>query len=149
MNFPRASVAERFGYRGCIGSRPYMGERAAQHAQNLVIRDYCDRNGLTYLLSATEYAMADCYVMLKEVTRELPVLQGIAMYSIFMLPTRRESRDSVYARVLDAGATIHGALENLAIKSAQDVQRIEDILRINQCLHDAVGGERLGLDPRL
>ena len=31
------------GYRGYIGSRPYFGERAPQHVQNLVIRDYCQR----------------------------------------------------------------------------------------------------------
>ena len=51
------------GYRGYIGSREYMGQRTPQHVQNLVIRDYCKRLGRPYLLSATEYAMDNCYVM--------------------------------------------------------------------------------------
>ena len=47
------------GHRGYIFSRPFHGNRVPQHVQNMVIRDYCQRNGLNYLLSATEYAMPD------------------------------------------------------------------------------------------
>ena len=43
--------------RGYIFSRAFAGQRIPQHMQNLVIRDYCQRNGHTYLLSAAEYAM--------------------------------------------------------------------------------------------
>ena len=121
----------RIGYRGYIGSRPYMGERTAQHVQNLVIRDYCQRNEFTYLLSAAEYAMENCYIMLEEVLREVDAIEGIAMYSLFMLPARQARRESVYERALGDGVTIHGALENLAITSADDVQRVEDILKVN------------------
>ena len=32
-----------------------MGERVPQHVQNIVIRDYCEKNKLFYLLSSTEY----------------------------------------------------------------------------------------------
>ena len=45
------------GYRGYVTSRPFMGERAPQHIQNIVIRDYCKKNNLLFLLSATEYVM--------------------------------------------------------------------------------------------
>ena len=129
-------MAERSGYRGYIGSRAYMGERTAQHVQNLVIRDYCQRNGFTYLLSATEYTMENCYVMLEEVLREVDAIEGIAMYSLFMLPARQTRREQVYARVLGAGATIHGALENLAITSDENVRRVEDILKINRMMQE-------------
>lgn len=120
----------RRGHRGYIGSRPYMGERAPQHVQNLVVRDYCQRNGHSYLLSATEYAMPGCYVMLEELLREVHQLEGIVLYSIFMLPRRRERRLEIYRRVLAAGATLHGALENLAVGTEADIAAIEDIWRI-------------------
>jgi sporadic carbohydrate cluster protein (TIGR04323 family) len=142
-------VAERHGHRGYIGSRPYMGERAAQHVQNLVIRDYCQRNGLVYLLSATEYAMANCYVMLEEVLRELPQIEGIVMYSLFMLPERPETRASVFERVLGAGASLHGALENLSVRTTADAGRVEDILRINHSLRNAGPADLAGLHARL
>ena len=48
-----------------------MGERAPQHVQNIIIRDYCKRNNFTYLLSATEYAMKDSYLMLDDVVKKL------------------------------------------------------------------------------
>ena len=34
--------------RGYIFSRSFMGERAPQHVQNIIIRDYCKRNNFTY-----------------------------------------------------------------------------------------------------
>ena len=57
--------------RGYIFSRSFMGERAPQHVQNLVIRDYCKKNNLLYLLSSTEYAMKNCHLMLEQVLDEL------------------------------------------------------------------------------
>ena len=40
--------------RGYIFCRSFMNERVPQHVQNIVIRDYCNKNNLTYLLSSTE-----------------------------------------------------------------------------------------------
>lgn len=120
------------GYRGYIGSRPLLGNRTAQHVQNLVIRDYAQRNGLLYKLSATEYAMAGCYMMLEEVLTELPQLEGIIAFSLFMLPEARAARHQVYARVLDAGRSLHFAHESMALCNEADVRRIEDILLVQQ-----------------
>jgi sporadic carbohydrate cluster protein (TIGR04323 family) len=127
-----AATTGRGGHRGYIGSRPYFGDRAPQHVQNLVIRDYCQRYKFQYLLSVTEYAMPGCYMMLEEVLREAPHLSGIVLYSLFMLPARRERRLDVYERLFAAGATLHGALEDLTVAGRGDIQRIEDIWRIKQ-----------------
>ena len=71
--------------RGYNFSRSFMGERVPQHVQNLVIRDYCQKQGLQYLLSATEYAMANSHLILQQVLNELPNLDGIVFYSLFLL----------------------------------------------------------------
>ena len=55
------------GVRGYIFSRPFMGERVPQHVQNLVIRDYCKKQELKYLLSATEYAMEGSHLILASI----------------------------------------------------------------------------------
>jgi sporadic carbohydrate cluster protein (TIGR04323 family) len=120
-------VTQRSGYRGYIGSRPYRGLRAPQHVQNLVVRTYCQRNKMGYLLSATEYAMPGCYIMLNEVLQELPHIEGIVLYSLFMLPDDAERRRAVWDRVLASGATLHGAVEDWAVRSAADVTRAEDL----------------------
>lgn len=34
--------------KGYIFSRPFLGERVPQHIQNIVIRDYCIKNNITF-----------------------------------------------------------------------------------------------------
>ena len=63
-------VRTSLGYRGYIASRPVRGTSTPQHVQNLVIRDYAARSGLDFKLSATEYAMDGCYLMLEAVLDE-------------------------------------------------------------------------------
>lgn len=124
----------RLGYRGYIASRPVAGERTAQHVQNLVVRDYARRKGLTFLLSATEYAMPECYMMLEQVLDELPGIEGVICYSLGMLPDDPVRRREVWRGVLDAGASLHGALEGIAVHSEADVTRVEDIWLLRKLL---------------
>ena len=74
--------------------------------------------------------------MLEEVLREVDAIEGLAMYSLFMLPARQVRRERVYERVLGTGGAIHGALENLAITSNEDVRRVEDILKVNLMMQE-------------
>lgn len=124
----------REGFRGYIFSRPFQGERVPQHVQNLMIRDYARRKGLTYLLSATEYAMPGCFMMLEQVLAELGALEGMICYSIFQLPPDGRARHGVYDRVLASGAMLHAAVEGLVVESASDIAAIEDIWRVRQVL---------------
>lgn len=125
---------ERSGYRGYIASRPVGGGRTPQHVQNLVIRDYAARAGLIYKLSATEYAMPHCYMMLEQVLAELPELEGVIAYSLFMLPERKERRRAIYDRILDAGTSLHVAVEGLVLAAETDIGRFEDIWSVRQAL---------------
>ncbi len=124
----------RSGHRGYVFSRPFFGERVPQHVQNLVIRDYCQQNGFAYLLSGTEYAMPGCHMVLQEILQDVDNLAGIALYSIFMLPQGAKARRAVYDRVLENGATLHGAVEGLSIASERDVQAVEDLWMMRQCI---------------
>lgn len=118
-------------FRGYIASRPVAGERTAQHVQNLVVRDYARRKGLDFLLSATEWAMPNCFMILDQVLgEELPEIGGIIAFSLFMLPTDMVRRKAVWRRVLDLGKAIHFAHEGLAVASAADVARMEDIMLV-------------------
>lgn len=126
----------RHGHRGYIASREVRGQLWPQHVQNLVVRDYAQRNGLDYLLSATEYAMQGCYMNLNAVLEELPRIEGVILFSVFMLPESRERRMALYERVFDAGADLHGALESMAIRTLEDVARLEDILAVQRFAAD-------------
>lgn len=88
------------GYRGYIGSRFHDGRSVPQNVQQLVIRDYCQRNGFEFLLSATEYCMPESTMMLDAILQEEN--EGIIMYSIGLLPRKR----------YDFKKPIHFAAEN-------------------------------------
>jgi len=134
-------LSERRGHRGYIASRPVRGMAWPQHIQNLTIRDYCQRNRLTFLLSATEYAMPACYMTLEGVLEELPRLDGIVLFSVFMLPVRTDRRYAIYERVLSAGGDLHGALESLAVRGPDDIARLEDIFLVDRFAAAAVPDE--------
>jgi sporadic carbohydrate cluster protein (TIGR04323 family) len=120
--------------RGYIFSRPFMGERAPQHVQNIVIRDCCERNGLRYLLSATEYAMPDCHLILRQVLDELHSIDAIALYSLFQLPQEQAERERVYSRVLSLGKTLYFAVESLKLSSEAERERVEMIWQVRGTL---------------
>lgn len=122
------------GYRGYIASRPIDGCRVPQHIQNLVLREHARRHGLAYRLSATEYAMPHCYMMLEQLMDELPRLDGIIAYSMFMLPHRPERRRALYGRILGTGRALHAAVEDLVLHDAGDVARWEDIFLVHTAL---------------
>ncbi|HEY0832497.1 MAG TPA: LIC12192 family sporadic carbohydrate cluster protein [Azospirillum sp.] len=115
------------GHRGYIASRPLFGNRVAQHVQNIVLRDYAGRHGLRYLLSAVEYTMPGCHLILEDVLNELPRLDGALFYSVFQLPESRERRQAVFRRVLEHGREIHFALEEMVLRRPEDATAIEDI----------------------
>ena len=122
------------GVRGYIFSRSFLGERVPQHVQNLVIRDYCNKQGLQYLLSATEYAMANSHLILQEVLEELSKLDGIVFYSLFLLPGDKEERDKVINLILKKEKTIYFAVEGLRINNKIEHERIENIWQVKKTL---------------
>ncbi len=133
------SEPARHGCRGYIGSRRYDGDRVPQHIQNLAVRDYCQRHGFVFLLSATEYAMPACYMVLEDVIAEARRLEGVVLYSLSMLPTAHARRVDVCHRILRAGATLHGAVENMAIADEDDLDRVEDIWRVRALAGGVLG----------
>jgi len=120
------------GYRGYIGSRPYTSGDYPQNVQNLIIRTFCQKNKFTYLLSATEYIMPNCYMILEEVIQSIESLEGIVLFSIFMLPDSAEKRKRIYDKILSANRTLHAALEDLSIRNKADIQAVEDVLTLNK-----------------
>jgi sporadic carbohydrate cluster protein (TIGR04323 family) len=120
--------ADRSGYRGYMATRPVRGTTIPQRVQNLVIRDYASRNKLPYLMTVSEFAMPGCYMILENALLELDRTRGIIAFSLFMLPPQAERRRSIYRRILDAGASLHAALENLSIHGESDIDRVEDLI---------------------
>ena len=130
----RQTEGLRNGYRGYIASRPIGGNRTPQHVQNLVVRDYANRRDLPFILSATEFAIPGCYVVLEGVMQDLDSLAGVILYSLFMLPDDVVHRQAIYDRIVRSDATLFAAVEDYQIRSRADVSRVEEIWLISETL---------------
>jgi len=124
--------------RGYIFARPFMGERAPQHVQNIILRDYCNKKGFELLLAATEYAMADSSMILESVLDDIDSVDGIVFYSLYQLPTQSKLRDSVYSRALEAGKSLHFAVEGMSITNPIDVDSVEQCLLVKTTLDNCI-----------
>jgi len=120
--------------RGYISSRVFMNERCPQHIQNLVLRDYCQKMGYKYLLSGTEYAMNNSYLMLQQVIDEIPNINGIVAYSLFQMPEIQKDRLQIYHNILDKSGEINFVLESLKIEVSSEIERVENIWLVRQTL---------------
>ena len=120
--------------RGYNFSRNFMGERAPQHVQNIIIRDYCKRNNLFYLLSSTEYVEKKSHLMLQQTLEELNLIDGIVAYSLFLLPEDKNLRLKVYKKILGLKKEIHFSVESLKIVTPEDVEKVENIWLVRQSL---------------
>ncbi len=122
--------SNRKGYRGYVFSRSVDNHRVPQHIQNLVIRDYAARRKLHYLLSATEYAMPNCYLILEQVLDELATLEGVILYSMFMLPRGgQRARPDIPAACSTLVAACTSAVEGFVLADETDIERWENVLR--------------------
>lgn len=120
--------------RGYIFARPFMGERAPQHVQNIILRDYCQKRGHELLLSATEYAMPDSYMILESVLDDLANIDGIVFYSLYQLPLQPEKRKLIYSRVLRAQKSLHFAVEGMSISNSNEIESVENCLLVKATL---------------
>ncbi|MBT4731057.1 sporadic carbohydrate cluster protein, LIC12192 family [Candidatus Woesearchaeota archaeon] len=120
--------------RGYIFSRFFMGERVPQHVQNLVLRDYCNKVNSRYLLSATEYAMDNSFLVLQQTLNELKEVNGIVAYSLFQMPVKQADRLKIYNKALKLKGELHFAVEGLKITCQSEIDRIEAIWLVKQTL---------------
>ncbi len=120
--------------RGYIFSRPFLNERVPQNVQNLLIREFCKKEELFYNLSASEYAMSNCYKILYQLMNELKNLDGIVAYSVFQLPEENNNRNKILKKILKKKKFFYFALENLKVSKLSDMQKIENIWLIKKTL---------------
>ena len=120
--------------RGYVFSRSFLGERVPQHVQNIIIRDYCEKNNLHFLLSASEYAMENSHLIFTLLLDELNSIDGIALYSIFQLPIETKQRELIYKKVLSLGKTLYFCVEGLKISNNEEKDRIENIWLVKKAM---------------
>jgi sporadic carbohydrate cluster protein (TIGR04323 family) len=113
--------------KGYIFSRPFLKERVPQHIQNIVIRDYCKKKNISYLMSATEYSVEGSSYILSEIIDNLKNYDGIIFYSLFQLPFLKLDRYNIYRIIIKKKKQLHFVVENLVAKNKITFLEIEKI----------------------
>jgi len=121
--------------RGYLSSRVFMGERLPQSAQNIILKDYCNKNDYILYLSTTEYVMQECYLVLNKTINKDDIVDGIVMYSLFQLPKDENLRLDLFKKAMNKKIELHFAIENLFIKNHQDINLIENIWKVKKNLN--------------
>ena len=123
-------MSRRLGYRGYVSSRPFGGYCIPVPIQSLVLRDYCQRNGLVYVLPVNENIFPHSYLILEGMIRDLSAYQGIAMCSIHMLPHRAERRRQIFDTVLSQGSDLRFCTEEIIVSDEAGVARLEELFAL-------------------
>ena len=124
-------------FKGYISSRPLNDNTVVdQSVQNMVIRNSCQKRGFTYHLSATEYGMKNCFLVLNEIFKDLKnnKYQGVAFYSLSQLPISFQMRKKIYTNSIFRGKIILFSLENMLMKNKKSIKKIEEIIKIQNSL---------------
>ena len=125
-------------FRGYISSRKLEDNNLIdQSVQNLVIRKACDKRGFVYMLSATEYGMKNCFLMLNQVIQDLSKgkCDGIALYSIEQLPKDLKIRKRIYQVVVKHKKRILISLEDILLEHKKDIKSFENLIKIKFLLN--------------
>ena len=120
--------------KGYIFSRPFLDERAPQHIQNLVIREFCKKEKLHYSLSAVEYAMENSFKTLLQLVSNIKKFDGLVAYSVFQLPFDDILRNKVLKQIINKRKTFYFALEDLKVSNLKDINKIENIWLVKKTL---------------
>ena len=120
--------------RGYIFSRAFLGERVPQHIQNLVLREYCKRKKLNFLLSLVEYRFENSTIMLEKALNELNKVDGIIFYSLLQWPENDTTRKNFYDKVLKKKREIHFAVEEIKLTNIETINFVENIFLIKKTL---------------
>ena len=119
-------------YAGYINLKNLNGVLYPSSIQNIMMKDYVQNNlnGIFYL-SPTEVLQAKFPVTLKTLIGKETNVHGIVMLSSFYLPQNFIVRKKLYKDIIKMKKTIHFILDELVLKTKQDIDRIEEHLIFN------------------
>lgn len=120
---------------GYISSREIDGNIIPQKVQNLVIRDYIERNNFNFLLSSTEYKMKNSFHIFNSlISKKTNNYIGIVIYSLFMLKDHSNLLN-ILSKLNKNKLRLFCALEEIEIKNKKDIDNLKKIFFLNR-LHN-------------
>lgn len=83
--------SEKKIYQGYVQLNQFKEIYLPPAIQNLLIKNFCDQNNITFKLSINEHYIKNCYMELFSILRKTKKIDGIIMTSIHMLPQDKKN----------------------------------------------------------
>ena len=119
-------------FRTYVSSRPFGKLNIPVPLQSLGIRDFCSKNNLAFVLPVNENSFPNSYLVLEGIIENLNFYEGIIMYSINMLPTKKEKRLKLINKILQQNCRVLFVLENISISDDSSLKETEFLIKIKQ-----------------
>ena len=103
-----------------------------QKIQNLCLKNYCDVNNYTLILSATEFKMKKSNLVLKGLKEKIKSFDGVVFFSIKQID---KDKLSILKYFVNCKKEIHFYYENLSIKSIKDFRKVVLLIKINNFIN--------------
>ena len=117
---------------GYIFSREIDNNIIPQKVQNLVIRDYAQRNKMNLLLSSTEYKMKNSYLMFDSLlNKKNTKFSGLIIYSLFMLKEYKDLK-KIFNNLKKNNIRLFCALEEIELNNLNDSKYLKDTFFIKK-----------------
>lgn len=100
-------------------TRPFNGFNIPVPFQNVVLRDYCSKNGLIYSLPEVEHKFNDCYMSLFTLIDKLECGGRVLMVSLDMLPSTYKY-NTIVTLCLEKNISMYGVLERRLLRYPAD-----------------------------
>ena len=127
-------MIQSYGYRGYCTHNTFGEYRLPIPAQNILYRDYANKNGLHLKLSVNELYFPGCYLNLHSLMEDLPKLEGVLMCSFYMLPTEKKIRQTIYDCILESECELHFVLESIILRNVKNVEYLEQIFQVRKLM---------------
>ena len=111
--------------------------RYPQHVQNLVNRTYAKELNFDFKLSATEYSLENCYVVLNNLINT-DENKNIIIFSYNILPDKLSDFYKILRTSITNNKKIYFALEKFNLVSALDLDQLMSIKKINIAMENYV-----------
>lgn len=111
---------------GYINLRPFNGSTLSSTLQNVVMRDFCIKNGFNFNISPSEFIFNNSYTQLNSLLNSKSIL-GVVMCSIFMLPKNIEERLILYKLANKNKKKMYFVFEKISVLKPIDFNQIEEL----------------------
>lgn len=134
MNTSTAQMQK--GTKAYTTPRSFGGFQIPITMQSTSLRNYCEKNSLTFHLHVVENQIPNTYLVLESLVEKADSYDGIVMCSVSMLPSDPTVRRSVVTRVLEQGCRLHFTFEQLIVSSLEQLADLEELVSLIDLSHN-------------